>query len=58
MAARFTVLVDDLAHGPFFLPDPDTAMPYIFETWEDANLTAELILGDTADCQVIRLRDA
>lgn len=59
---RFAVVVDDPAHGPFFLPHADTGMPQLFISWEEADATAQM-LAEVRACptavsyQVIRLED-
>jgi hypothetical protein len=61
MAHRFAVVIDDLDHGPYFLPDADTAMPQIFGSWEEAHDAGQLLI-EVADAlvaaAVIRLRDS
>jgi hypothetical protein len=58
---RFTVVIDDVDRGPYFLPHADTGMPQLFTCWEEANAAADLLreafLPPTALCQVIRLQD-
>lgn len=37
---RFAVVIDDIKHGPCFMPWPDDGMPALFESWEDAMAAA------------------
>ncbi len=62
MTERYVVLMEEVgprgaAIGPFFLPDAEHGLPWVFPSWEAAQALADDYPPDQYAIQVIRLQD-